>query len=244
VKNLSWVVAICILPIQVFAAEAVRTDCLAHHLNEAVSINRMRKPLYAGLTGGGSLIISNLLISTERLALAADWLNGYDRRAKSYNEVGIPILCQELVDMGTVPLFVGQTPQPWPKLQDFREVATPSLAKKLRAAMRLGDFAKVERLGLEALQTIADPAQFHCMYRHLLESLVRFAELAPRHIAAAKTKNLASPQELSALMIDEQIKAFAYAHLVDRLAAPLQAHGIPIICQDVPAIPTLSSLKF
>lgn len=76
------------------------------------------------------------------------------------------------------------------------------------------------------------------MLRHFLESMIRGANVAPQHIKKAVGMHVPSPAWLSKLMIRAQINRLNVAIELDQLAAPVQAKNIPILCNDLPYIPS------
>ena len=74
------------------------------------------------------------------------------------------------------------------------------------------------------------------MLRHLVESALRVANVAEHHAALAEAAGLPSPRRLLSLLLQMHLWGFSFAARLDDEAAPLQAAGLPILCQDVPAI--------
>lgn len=226
------------------AAQAQETDsatdrtpsahCMEHHLREAAELNRARMARYSALTGGRSRGISRRLIWAERAGIPMAWY--VDWRAREFLAAGIRVVCDDYVPMAHTPAFAERIPDP-PPLSTF----TPSNARRVRRAIRRayreggfpGASTAIER-EIEALH--AAPA-FHCMTRHLLESALRISNRAPVYQAQARALGMKSPAEVSRIMLDLHLFALAEAARLDRRAAPLQAGGVPIICQDVPPIP-------
>jgi hypothetical protein len=75
------------------------------------------------------------------------------------------------------------------------------------------------------------------MTRHLLESALRITNGARRYAAEAEARGVASPAGLSRALLSMHLTTLGEGARLDRRAAPLQAEGVPIICQDVPPIP-------
>lgn len=67
------------------------------------------------------------------------------------------------------------------------------------------------------------------MIRHFLESIRRVAGLAPTY--GVRT------MFISKQMLWAHVRSLKKASELDQMAAPLQAEGLPILCQDVPYIP-------
>ena len=76
------------------------------------------------------------------------------------------------------------------------------------------------------------------MVRHVLQSIRRSASLAPGYIKRAKELGLKSPKGLLTSFLKTQIFSLKISVHLDKKARPLNEMGIPIICNDVPDIPT------
>jgi hypothetical protein len=204
------------------------------HLREAAHLNRQRMPLYSALTGGRSRGISRRLIWTERLAIPVAWY--VDWRARNFLRAGIRVTCDDFVPMAHTPAFRERIADP-PPLSSF----TPSDPRRIRrtidGAYRSGGFpAAAIAIEREIGQLQTTPA-FHCMMRHLLESALRISNQASVYEAQAGERGLRSPAGVSRLMLNLHLSTLGEAAKLDRRAAPLQAEGIAILCQDVPPIP-------
>ena len=213
----------------------VQAGCMARHLREAAALNRARMPLYDSLTQGRSRGISRRLIWTEWLALPVGWW--VDRRARRFQREGIPIVCDDFVPMAGTPAFRARIDHP-PPLSSFVPADARRIRRTVERAEEQGGFsAASEAITAEIERLEAAPA-YHCMLRHLLESALRISNQAPRHAAEARARGLAdSPADLSRTMLDLHLGMLGEAARLDRRAAPLQAEGIPLLCQDVPPIP-------
>jgi hypothetical protein len=207
----------------------------AEHLEEAIRLNRERMPLYSRLTGGASEPISRRLIRWERWALpVARWV---DRRARPYAARGIGVVADDFVPMADVPEFrerAADPPLPW---SEFRPADARRIRRSVGRALAEGGFAGAAAALREELATLEAAPCYHCMLRHLLESMLRVAVLAPGHAARAEAAGMRSTAGLSRLLLRLHLLALADAAKLDALAAPIQARGVPILCQDVPPIP-------
>ncbi|HEX6368882.1 MAG TPA: hypothetical protein VF006_08115 [Longimicrobium sp.] len=215
------------------AAAAPASRCMERHMRDAAKLNRERMPLYAALTEGRSRGISRRLIWAERLSIPVAWY--VDRRARPFQRAGIPVVCDDFVPMAETPAFRERIDHP-PPLSAF----APSDARRIRRAItrarRDGGFPAVSAAVEHELARLEGTPGFHCMVRHLLESALRIANQAPLYEARARELGLRSPAGVSRMMLDLHLTALAEAAALDRRAAPLQARGIPIVCQDVPPI--------
>jgi hypothetical protein len=208
--------------------------CFRRHLEEAIALNELRLPVYSAWTGGASEPISRRLIAGERQGLLA--ARYVDRRARRYQRAGIPIVCAEFVSMAFTPALDGPPfhavghsgpPAPDPRMLETR----------IRQAYARSGFAGVvQEAGVE-IEALDEAPEYHCMIRHLLESVARTAALAALHDRAAAAAGLPSTVPLSELLIRLHLAVLTDSAELDRAAAPLQAQGVSIICWDVPAIP-------
>ena len=215
-------------------ADTPSSRCMEIHLREAAHLNRERMPRYSGLTGGRSRGISRRLIWTERLAIPVAWY--VDWRARNFLRAGIRVTCDDFVPMAHTPAFRERIADP-PPLSSF----TPSDPRRIRRtigdAHRSGGFPAASTVIEREIRLLQTMPAFHCMTRHLLESALRISNQAPNYEAQARERGLRSPGGVSQLMLNLHLSTLGEAATLDRRAAPLQAEGIPIICQDVPPIP-------
>jgi len=203
------------------------------HLLEAIELNRRRAPRYAELTGGASQSISRSLILSERLLVPiARW---YDRRAEPYHAAGIPLLEDAFVSMSETPEFLEHR-DPMPAHPGLRP-RSRSIARSCSDAWRSAGFPGVSAALEREIQTLADEPSYHCMLRHLLESTLRLAVLAPRHERLSREHGLPSSATISRQLVRLHLWGLGSAIRMDRRAMPLQQRGIAIIAQDVPPIP-------
>jgi hypothetical protein len=213
---------------------AIEGGCFRRHLEEAIELNERRLPIYSAWTGGASEPISRGLITGERRGLLP--ARYVDRQARRYHAAGVPIVCAEFVAMSlTPPLDSAPGPPPGYPIPPAPDPDT--LLALVRTAYGSGGFGAVVDAVVAELATLDDAPAYHCMARHLLESLARTAALAPLHAEAAAVAGLPSTVPLSELMIRLHLAVLHESAELDAAAAPLQARGVPIICRDVPPIP-------
>lgn len=206
--------------------------CFARHLREAIELNLERLPRYAALTGGASIPLSRRLIRAERWALPlARWL---DRRARRWQEGGVPVLCAELVSMEATPAFAAEASGA--PLSSFRPPRAGTIRGRILRAYRSGGFPGAGGEIEEALRLLREQPVFHAMLRHLLESALRVCNLAPEHDRRARERGLPSPLPLSRTLLALHLFSLGEAVRLDAAAAPLQARGVPILLRDVPPI--------
>lgn len=216
-------------------AKAFPRACTREHLVEAIELNLARRQDYANLSNGQSLPISDALIDMEKRllksALLADFVSFF------FQLWGIAFLCDEYVSMSKTPAFTPQSPKPWPQLSGYTSWNADKAIETLTQLNEKKDFTKILEVSEQWLQDLNSEKQFHCLTRHFLESVARAAVLAPRHNTIARERLFIPTLGLSAMFIKGHIDLLKEAEQLDRSAAPLQARGIAIICQDVPPIP-------
>ncbi len=215
-------------------ARAQESGCMARHLREALRLNKERMPLYAELTGGRSRAISRRLIWAERFAMPAAWY--VDWRARKFQRLGIPVVCADFEPMDRTPAFRSRADDP-PPLSAFTPTDPSKIARAVERGYRAGGFAGAGAALEGEIEALSGVPGFHCMTRHLLESALRITNGAQRYAADAEARGVASPARLSRALLSMHLTTLGEAARLDRGAAPLQAEGIPIVCQDVPPIP-------
>lgn len=207
---------------------------MARHLREALRLNKERMPLYAALTDGRSRAISRRLIWAERFSMPVAWY--VDWRARRFQRLGIPVVCADFEPMERTPAFRPRAADP-PPLSAFTPADPRRIARAVERAYRAGGFAGAGEALEGEIEALSHVPGFHCMTRHLLESALRITNGARRYAADAGARGVASPARLSRGLLTLHLTTLGEAARLDRRAAPLQAEGIPIVCQDVPPIP-------
>lgn len=203
------------------------------HLREAIALNRARAPLYAARTAGRSHAVSRRLIASEYLLLpVARW---FDARAARYHAAEVPLLDALFVSMAEAPPYGATTPSTLP------EAYAPPRPVRVRTEVvqgyRANGYAGAAVCVQRALENVNAYPHVDGMMRHLLESLRRLCSVAPRAVAAARAREMASPGWLLGLLFWGHLAALGFAARLDARARPLQCEGVPIVCHDVPHIP-------
>lgn len=207
---------------------------LQRHLREAISLNTRRRRRYLNLTQGKSRWISWILINSERVALiAAAYV---DARAKPFQKAGIPIVNLDLVSMESIQPFEEKTTKLVQPIEQFRPINVWKLIAEIGHHYKQYKFDGVGDCARSYLQELAGVYTYHGMVRHLLESILRISRLAKEYIKQADELQIASPAPLSWTLIKLHLMALPLGAYLDKLAAPIQAQGVPIIIQDVPQI--------
>lgn len=206
------------------------------HLRDAIRINRERRPLYSSLTGGQSLSVSNILILSEQLSIPFAIFT--DLCSIPFRNQGIRIVELEFISMDRIPPFSEKLPFPAPSLNAFVESRPGKLILKLlKQGWRNGWSGLADALRIELHHLETNPG-FHLMLKHILESMLRIAVLAPTHQRKCLEAGMRlTTKPLSGYLFLSHLLAIPFATWLDRKTAPLLASGVPILYQDVPAIP-------
>jgi hypothetical protein len=218
---------------KVSESSATATHCVSTHIREAITLNTERKPLYAKVSSNRSAAISTELMTMEWSMLAS--LPLIELPARAYQKKGIPILCLDVVSMSETPAFVERLDKPTSPFVPFDGLA---LSKSLMTTRLQYDERKLEEQLVAALAELETNRRFNCLARHFVESILRSVRLLPRYRAMSREQGLAEPNTILGTYINSQIASLAVASGIDHHAAPLQSEGIPILCNDVPPIPT------
>lgn len=207
------------------------------HIAEAKEVNTIRMGKYALITDGQSLKLSKTFIRNQWLSLPIARFT--DRLGRKFQKAGIPILELDLVSMDLIDDFSTKSEVEPQNLSEFIPLDVRAIRKKLKKAFNQNGFRGVSIQAQREINKISKIHTYHGMCRHMLESIVRMANLADIYIEMAERKNVKSPARLSRFLLTLHMNALTGCKKLDIIAAPIQAQGIPIIHQDVPPIPPL-----
>lgn len=211
--------------------------CLSQHLAEAIAINRLRQPQYGRQSMGASVGVSDWLILSESIAIP--FARVLERWARPLVRAGVDIFCDVVVSMALTPSFKLTQAKPTPKNSELFDpwLGSGSWLMMMWYGVIGSDQKLLQRLD-EQLQQVSDLPQFHCMQRHLLESLARALTYAPTHRShSQEVGHGILGQFLVRVNIVNQLALLPFGFYLDYLAFPVQREGVPLICQDVPHIP-------
>lgn len=201
-------------------------------------MNRARAPRYAAQSGGASRPISWGLIAAEYLLLpVARW---FDWKAAPYHRAGIPLLENLFVPMAHAPAF-GSATLPNADRPSATAPRSAAIRRRVGRAYREGAFEGAASALADELAALAVAPHVNCMVRHLLESALRLATLAPDHLARCDARGLPSPAPILSRLLWMHLWGLTSASALDRLARPLQERGVAILAQDLPPIPAWST---
>ena len=207
--------------------------CFEDHLNEARALNKKRAQIYAKITNGESEKVSAFLISAEYLAHFS--ASTMDKESDQFARYGVNITCEGFVSMSTVTKF-NSFVLPLPQLSQYRSPELSefkSRAKKMIQAKAWIDLTAAIEKEVKALD---NTPEFNCMTRHLLESAGKISSQAPDQLKRLSIKKAPDASRLIQKLVSNHLVLLGAGKLLDHWAAPIQARGTPIICQDVPKI--------
>ena len=209
-------------------------NCLCIHLKDAIVYNKQRAPLYAERTNGKSKIVSNLLIWYEWLGIpVAKWI---DWRSLYFQQYGIHVICDDLIDMKETPKYGSMDESV--KDKSFLEIDYKRLSNGFVKALHDQKFDDLVKTSHTAIEHIEKSNGSNCMLKHFLESIRRSAALMSMYRKKVPDPLLWNKlYALEKMYIKMQINSLGYTNFVDKKAAPIHKMGCGIICQDVPHIP-------
>lgn len=248
-KNLIMAIFFTFASFNVFAQSMIGQErCFATHIKEAIEINKERKEKYRHLYGDGpAKVMSRLILFEKLILLSAHW---YDLRARKYHRHDIPVLCHDLVPMELTPEFSSAKVPAATKLPeiDFQKLKD-ELKKNLKRSRP--NLAQADKLLVEALKTLKEEPRAYCLSRHFLESMLRGVRLIPhyeKHFSklenSGETQIQIRPARLILGFLNTHLIGFGEMERIDRKAFTYQRQGIPLLCQDVPHIPTDEYLDY
>ncbi len=212
--------------------------CMQEHLKEAIALNSERRGIYANLTEGKSVEVSDKLIGMEKttlLMLKLPFWN-FDKLLGSFEKYDLQPTCDTFISMKTVTTFDSQFPQGAPT-ENTALVDTKKIRQTLAAAVETQNVSILkEKLHELHMQLNTEP-RLNCMSRHVIESTLRIATLFPNWNSKIEDpKDKEKFEKIVYRLLKNHIFALKSAGQIDELSRPLQLAGVPIICQDVPAI--------
>lgn len=208
--------------------------CFYEHVKDAIVLNKMRKPLYAETTNNKSKKISRYLILWERLIILK--ARKYDRISKEFQQMGVPFMCEDFVDMSLTPEYRQYTSQ---IPRDYLKSKSPkvkTIKSRLRASLQ-GGYKSFKKETEKQIILLENNSSYDCLLRHLLESLRRTSDLAPRYLKKASSSSRTKLDKYLKKYLRLQIFGISQAAFIDKKARSIQKKGVPILCNDVPHVP-------
>jgi len=209
------------------------------HIRDAIHINRNRRKLYSELTNGESDGVSRWLIFSEICTIPSTKFP--DLWGSYFIKRGVPIVKEEFMPMTGIGQFSSQYPFKPEPISEFIPQKGGAIAIRILRAYFKGGLESASLAIEQELKKIESPRAYHVMLRHVLESTLRVSTLAPLHEQKRRELGIRfSTLLLSKYLFFSHFSAFQFSTWLDRKAAPIQAKGVPILYQDVPAIPAQS----
>ncbi len=216
-------------------AANLEKNCFTQHLKEAVQLNQARGKIYSLWTNGESKKISNKLIRLELLTTIPSRF--FDLLAKKYQKQGLTILCDEFVPMANAPVIQTHLDPPTIKFSDVTPPNWKKVKSEVKALVKKNSIEEAI-LVLEVELSKFNNLPYYCMYKHLLESLIRSLSLMPKYAMWDKQHN-SNALKLSKTVFKFQLMGMGLGVGLDKDASSVQEMGVKIICQDVPKIAPL-----
>ena len=212
---------------------AVETGCVERHIQDAISINKLRLKLYQRESRPAEKQFKKLILMEKLMILPSRYL---DARARIYNQEGHRLFCDDLVPMRTVPEFSGTKAPPTTSYSPVTKEDIHAVKKNLSQALNAGR-EEFKQAITQQLQTfLKRPKEYHCLTRHFLESMAKAASNWSRYEKEAQDLKLPSPDKLMTSYLKNHLLALGLVAKLDRNAAGIQEQGLALFCQDVPPI--------
>lgn len=216
-------------------ATPLTRKCLQTHIRDAIEINTQRMWLYAQLSNNRSLPISEKLLELERKILPMAGLA--DTWARYFQSRGIPVLCNDFIDMAETPVFSFMNPHGPGSILDYRKPDVMKIYPLLKSLYKSKSYMSLAHEADAEIRRLDQEPRYNCLFKHTLESIRRVAGLLPEYMQEARIKKISSPEILMRATLKSHLDLLEDFAALDQMAAPLQAEGLMILCQDLPHIP-------
>lgn len=202
--------------------------CFQQHMKEATEANRIRGKWYAKLSDGGTESVSSRLVLYDRLGLLITPL--VDLYANPFrSRSGVSILCEILPSMKLESAEVNLLPPI--ELSRFRKLPVKTLIPELKRSLRNEDWKSIIAIAEYYQPGDSAESRFNCIGLHFLRTMKRLAEVVPEH-SEPEVGNLAKALIRGSILMLREVSK------IDEAAAPFQAAGLPILCAEIPGVPT------
>lgn len=203
--------------------------CFERHLKEAIHVNRLRAADYSKLTGGRSERISKLLVFLDRTGLPFG--KYFDLRAREIpGSSGVSLVCEVIPSMLPVLEKPLSTDSPI-DLKRFRPFSVRLANREIRAAYKQGGLAATRAVLSAKISELNQEPRFNCLSRQFITSMDRLVEVS------ARAPNRGEAEKLGWELMKATLLQLRMLTQLDRMAAPIQAAGIPMLCAENPKLP-------
>lgn len=208
--------------------------CTVTHVREAIELNRERRELYRQDGNDDAARVMNKLIILEKLMLP--FSASLDRATMRLQNAGVPMWCEDLVPMNTVPNYQTSVHAPSNHYRTFDKNIRKELVKELRNfkyEQRYELYKSIEGI----IKTQLNDHNYNCLTRHFLEAAARSLQLSDKHYERAPIELKVDVLRALEKLLKQLALALGSASKIDDRAASIQARGVPVLCQEMPPIP-------
>ena len=215
---------------------------MVRHIKEAIALNKARKPLYANLTQGASVKLSNMFIRLQYFALPYSVYQ--DLLARKFNRQGIPIVINDLAEMSESAEYdreIKYCSKPgyivWKELFAKAKQFRASIKRLTRHANFEGVCSISQKYHREII-SLEKQHQVHlAMNKHLIESvgLTALNAIAYNKQSHGKTISLSKKQ------INAHSMPIYFGLRMDKKAHVLREFSCGILYNDLPHIPFIEN---
>ncbi len=215
--------------------DQIESGGFAEHILEAMRSNWKRMNGYAQLSNGKSRFLSLAWIALGALTLPIAWY--FDRKAKIFQNAGIPVMEMDFISMSLSPEFSTELLPVLDTSVGYPKANWKGWEKRIYELSKASQFKRLHQETEIWIAQINEVPRFHVLLRHLLESVARSAYLAPQYEALALRHQIKkSPVGLSRALLYFLAKGLRTATWLDAWAEPLQRRGIQILIRDIPPV--------
>lgn len=198
------------------AAPSLNPGAFEKNLLESIALNESRMERYAALTQNESRPIMETLIHQQKVAVGI--AQGLDKRADLKNFFNSSNEIPSFQEAGNYYPFDASL-----FLKSENSPDAFKIQNELRSIYKTSGFAALSMVVDAELLKLESQPEVFCMFRHFLETIRHASRMATKQNAAVAWD-----------FIDLHISYLSEALALDKKALPIQARGIPILCQDLP----------
>lgn len=214
-----------------------KKNAFLQHIIDAIKINKKRRPVYAKMSGGKSLFISNMLILSEMMTLPVAFL--FDKWALKFNRNGIKIVLNDFADMHNLP-----PPHQEPRFRNkstkkdfiiFRQMVS-QYRKQISKLISNGKLSNTTSIIDNLLKEITNNEKVlhvhFSMTKHIIESMLLIAGNGLKYAKQSDGKT----QTLTSWLLRVHLLTLFIAPRFDFKAQTLHNNNIGILVNDLPVI--------
>lgn len=203
-------------------------NCLTQHLNEAVQVNRTRSKFYARLSKGRTNSVFNKLIFLDQTGLIfSPYFDHLSKKTLSKN--GLPLLCEVIPSMLPTlgrPVII-ESPIP---VDHFIPISISKLTSDISKTDHSQSLNPAQVVIKKVINELEREPRFNCLTRQFVRSMDLLIDVAKE--STSENANRFAWQAIQASLLE-----LKFLVKIDQEAAPFQAEGIPIVCNEIPELP-------